>query len=39
MMIEPTIVNRADQPCVYIPISVSLREWGRANALVGELFD
>lgn len=38
-MIEPTRSQRIEQPCVFIPISVSLREWGRANALVGELFD
>ena len=38
-MTEPTIVHRVDQPCVFIPISVSPREWGRANALVEKLFD
>lgn len=38
MTTEPRIEVRAEQPCVSIPIRVALREWGRANALVPEVF-
>ena len=30
---------RREQPYVAIPIKVSLREWGKANALIGEVFE
>jgi hypothetical protein len=34
---EPKVEVRAEQPYVAIPIKVTLREWGMANALVGEV--
>lgn len=34
----PTIEERTEEPYVSIPIRVSLKEWGRANALVAEVF-
>lgn len=37
-MSQPELQRRAEQPYVAIPIEVTLREWGRANALVPELF-
>ena len=37
--LDPSLNVRGEQPYVAIPIRVSLREWGRANALVGEVFD
>jgi effector-binding domain-containing protein len=33
----PRLQARAEQPYAAIPITVTLREWGRANALVGEV--
>jgi hypothetical protein len=38
MIGEPKVEVRAEQPYVAIPIKTTLREWGRANALVGEVF-
>lgn len=38
MAIQPKLEARAEQPCVYMPICVTRREWGRANALVPEVF-
>lgn len=35
---EPTVEIRAEQPYVAIPIEVALKEFGGANALVGETF-
>jgi effector-binding domain-containing protein len=37
--IEPNLEHRAEQPYVAIPVEVTLREWGRANALVPEIFE
>ena len=37
MPTTPTIQYRPEQPYVSIPISVTLREWGKANALVPEI--
>jgi effector-binding domain-containing protein len=39
MIGEPKVEVRAEQPYVAIPIKTTLREWGRANALVGEVFE
>lgn len=36
--IEPTLEEREEQPCVSIPIEVTLEEWSEANALVGEVY-
>jgi len=33
---EPKVETRPEQPTISIPIEVTLREWGRANALVSE---
>lgn len=35
---DPQIVQRSEQPYVSIPIQVPMKEWGQANALVGEIF-
>ena len=35
--LEPKVEVRAEQPYAAIPIKVTLKEWGRANALVGEV--
>lgn len=35
---EPKVDVRAEQPYVSIPNKTTLKEWGRANALVGEVF-
>ena len=35
----PALNVRGEQPYVGIPIRVTLGEWGRANALFGEVFD
>lgn len=37
-MPKPELQRRAEEPYVSIPIEVTLREWGRANALVPEIF-
>lgn len=39
MISEPKVEVRAEQLYVAIPIKVTLKEWGRANALVGEIFE
>lgn len=36
---EPHLEHRGARPCAEIPIDVTLREWGEANALVGDLFE
>ena len=35
---EPALEQRAAQPVVLIPITVTMAQWGQANALVPELF-
>ncbi|NOK63134.1 MAG: AraC family transcriptional regulator [Chloroflexi bacterium AL-W] len=35
---QPRIEERTEQPCIVIPIKVTLQEWGKANALVPQLF-
>ena len=37
--LDPSLNVRGEQPYAAIPIRVPMREWGRANALVGEVFD
>lgn len=37
--LDPSLNVRGEQPYVAIPIRVTLPEWGKANALVGEVFD
>jgi effector-binding domain-containing protein len=39
LAIEPKLEHRAERPYVAIPIEVTLREWGEANALVPEVFE
>lgn len=34
---QPALEYREAEPCVYIPISVTLMEWDQANALVPEI--
>jgi effector-binding domain-containing protein len=36
---EPKLEVRAEQPYVAIPIQIPMREWAKANALVGEVFE
>jgi effector-binding domain-containing protein len=36
---EPKVEVRAEQPYVAIPIKVTLKEWSRANALLGEVIE
>ncbi|WP_046470868.1 GyrI-like domain-containing protein [Allosalinactinospora lopnorensis] len=39
MISEPKKDVHAERPYVAIPIRVTFREWGQANALVGEVFE
>lgn len=36
---EPSLEHRSERLCVTIPIEATLAEWGRVNALVGELLE
>jgi effector-binding domain-containing protein len=38
-MIEPRIEARAERSYIAIPIEVTLKEWGKVNALFAELFE
>lgn len=35
---EPKLETRPEQPCVAVPISVPMKEWGKAVALVDDVF-
>lgn len=38
-MSEPKVEVREEQPYISIPIEVAMKEWGKANALVPEVFN